>query len=278
MDFLVFSVVLCAALMHASWNAIVKNVPDKTAMMTAITLGHLVPAVAIMVVLPLPSFAEIPFLLSGAVLRIGYQFLLIRAYHMTDLSAVYPIARGFVPLNISLLSVGLFAERLSLQQYGAMALILLGLFAMAWRSNLDRKSVSTALLTSGFITAYSLSDAWGARSAIHPVTFYGWLSALNAVLFVASISVSPQRGALKRAFRLWHFGLLGGLLSFGAYALVIWSYTKAPLALVSALRESSIIFAALIAILFLGERPTRQHLIGVVFVALGAISLRFVNS
>jgi len=278
MDVLTFTAVMSAALMHAGWNSLIKASENKNSATLAVSLGHLLPALIFIFYLPLPSASEIPLLLCGAGLRLGYQYYLARSYQAADMSVIYPIARGSVPLNIAVLTPFLFQEVLSAHQYMALSCILFGLLCVAWPRRGTRlvfRHLLPAFLSGLFITAYSLSDAFGARLAENPIGFYAWLSMLNVVFLIISTIVFRDKNQLSAALKLWPLAVTGGLMSFGAYALVIWSYTRAPIALVSALRESSIIFAVLISAAFLKERPTIFQYAGAGLIALGAMGHRF---
>jgi len=274
----VFLAVLAAALLHASWNAMVKGGADKRVNMSAVMLGHLPPAAIALLFVPTPPLASLPWLIAGIFAHLGYQVFLLGAYTKGDLSQVYPIARGLAPLVVTTVSVLVLGEQLALPEMLAIALIATGLMSMALLRGADgvrnTEAVRLALITGCFIASYSLIDGYGARVSGSPVGFYAWLGYGNAVLFTIYMRIrhpgvlTTMAKTAKRTF------VIGGTASFAAYAIVIWAFTQAPIALVSALRETSIVFAVLIGVLVFKERLDRSKVIAVVVILLGAGLLR----
>ncbi|MGB5863697.1 MAG: DMT family transporter [Sulfitobacter sp.] len=274
----VFFAVLAAAFLHAVWNAMVKGGADKRVTMAAVMLGHVPPAMLALLLVPPPAWESWPWLLAGMLAHLGYQIFLLGAYAKGDLSQVYPIARGLAPLVVTGVSVLVLGERLALPEVLAVALIALGLMSMALLRGADgarnTEAVRLALITGCFIASYSLIDGYGARVSGSPVGFYAYLGTGNAALFAAYVAVRHP-GVLgtmvwsgKRVF------IIGGTASFMAYAIVIWAFTQAPIALVTALRETSIVFAVLIGALVFKERLDRPKIVAVAATLLGAGLLR----
>ena len=281
MSVLVFSAVLAAALLHASWNAMVKGGRDKQLNMVAVVVGHLPIAVIAIVFSPLPDPASFPYILAGLSLHLGYQLFLIRAYHAGDLTQVYPIARGSAPMLVAVISVAFLGVTLAPLEIAAVLTIGFGILSMALVNKTNGKrnpqGVKLALITGCFIAAYSLVDGTGARLSGTAIGFYGWIAMGNAILMAAYIAATAphQFGALytngKRVF------LIGGSASYAAYGLVIWAFTQAPIALVTALRETSIIFALLIGALFLREKLDSGKIIATAITLIGVALLRLAN-
>lgn len=275
----VFAAVLLAALLHASWNALVKGGADKAVNMAGVVLGHTPAALIALLLFPLPAVESWPYLIGGIIAHFGYQVFLLRAYGIGDLSQVYPIARGSAPLMVTGVSVVALGVALAPMQLMAVAVIALGLISMALvrRGDGTRNlpAAKLALITGCFIASYSLIDGLGARVSGSPVGFYAVLGILNAVIFALYLWWQDL-GVLRRMFTT---GLkvffVGGTASFIAYALVVWSFTQAPIALVTALRETSIVFAVLIGVLFFKERLDLPKVAATFAVLCGAVLLRF---
>jgi drug/metabolite transporter (DMT)-like permease len=279
METTVFLIVLVAALLHATWNAVVKGGADKHLGMTAVVLGHIPISIVAILLVPLPDFASWPYFLAGIVLHIGYQLFLLNSYRIGDLTQVYPIARGTAPILVALVSVLVLGVTLTTSQLLPVFMIAIGIMSLTFVRQRDGlrnpRAAALAFVTGCFIAGYSLNDGLGAREAGTAVGFYAWLSLVNAVLFAGIMRVMkpglltrvPTEGL--RAF------LFGGPASFAAYALVVWAFTQAPIALVTALRETSIIAALLIGVFFLKERLDLAKVASTVITLTGAILLRF---
>jgi drug/metabolite transporter (DMT)-like permease len=278
MSFTVFCAVLVAALLHAGWNAMVKGARDKQLNMIAVVIGHLPLGLLAILLSPAPDMASLPYLAAGMGLHFGYQLFLIRAYQVGDLTQVYPIARGSAPMIVAAISVGFLGVTLAPVEIAAVLTIGLGILAMALVRRGDGQrnpqGAKLALITGCFIAGYSLVDGMGARVSRTAIGFYGWLALGNGLLMILYIAVTAphQMRALhttgKRVF------LIGGSASYIAYGLVIWAFTQSPIALVTALRETSIIFALLIGVFFLKERLSLVKLASTGITLLGVALLR----
>lgn len=278
MSITVFCAVIAAALLHAAWNAMVKGARDKQLNMAAVVIGHLPLAVLALILSPSPSVDSLPYLFAGIALHFGYQITLLNAYGAGDLTQIYPLARGSAPMAVAAISV-LFLG-VTLQPIEIIGVITIGIgilsIALVRKSDGQRnpKGAKLALITGGFIAAYSLVDGIGARVAGTAMGFYGWLAVGNAALMfgLMALRAPHQIRALrtdgKRVF------LLGGSASFAAFGLVIWGFTQAPIALVAALRETSIIFALLIGVFFLKERLNLAKVASTAITLLGVALLR----
>ncbi|SLN32336.1 DMT family transporter [Roseisalinus antarcticus] len=274
----VFLAVLGAAFLHASWNALIKGGRDKTLGMGALVLGHAPFALAILLVVPLPDPASLPHIAAGLVLHVGYQLCLLESYKIGDLTQVYPIARGTAPLLVALVSVTLLGVHLAPLELLAITVIAAGILSLALVRRADgqrnRAAALLAITTGGFIAGYSLVDGLGARAAGTALGYYAWLSVGNAILTAGYLAWRAP-GTLRRiptdGRRVF---LLGGGASYIAYATVIWAFTQAPIALVTALRETSIVFALLLGTLFLRERLDLGKVLATTLTLLGAVLMR----
>ena len=278
MSIAVTVVVLLAALLHACWNFFVKSTDDKHISMSAVVLGHTPFAMAALLFSPLPAVESLPYLLVGAVLHSGYQLFLLSSYRIGDLSQVYPLARGSAPLIVAGISVTVMGVQLSWVELTAVAAIVSGIMSLTLVRRSDGlrngRAAALAIITGGFIASYSLVDGLGAREAGTALGFYGWLSMVNAVIF-ASIMGVFQPGIVTRMIRRhWRLAVGGGGASFVAYALVTWAFTMAPIPLVTALRETSIIFALLLGVFVLKERLDLMKVVATACTLLGVGLLR----
>ena len=277
----VFLAVLLAALLHAGWNALVKVGADKHASMAAVVLGHVPLALLVLPFVPAPAAESLPWLVAGVALHLGYQLFLIAGYRAGDLTQVYPIARGSAPLIVAAVSVGALGVTLGRVELLAVVLIGGGVASLALVRRADGarnpRAVATALGTGGFIAAYSLVDGTGARVAGTALGYWSWAALGNAAAFTAWTAVARPGllGALARDRTTLLAGLAGGTASYLAYALVVWAFVHAPIALVSALREVSIVFALVIGTVWLKERLDLAKVASTAVTISGAVLLRF---
>lgn len=234
MSLFILGIVLFSGVLHVCWNFQVKQTSDKYLSMTAVVLGSVPFTAAAVFFSPVPRPGTLIFIAAGAVLHTGYQLFLLNSYRIGDLSQVYPLSRGVAPLIVA----GIMSLTLSKRSDGLR----------------NFKAVILAILTGGFIAAYSLVDGYGARQAGTSLGFYGYVSIANAVLFGAIMGIT-RPGLIQKTLSLnWKLSIGGGGLSFAAYALIMWAFTQAPIALVSAIRETSMVFTLLTGVVFLKER------------------------
>jgi drug/metabolite transporter (DMT)-like permease len=274
----IMSIVLLAALLHASWNFLVKRTADKHLSMSAMALGHAPFAAAALLFAPTPRPQSLPYLFAGALLHTGYQLFLLNSYRIGDLSQVYPLARGVAPLIVAGVSYAFLGIDLSRAELAAILMIGTGIMSLAMVRRSDGlrngRAASLAIVTGGFIAAYSLVDGLGARQAGTALGFYGGLSLVNAVIFAAVMRIHRPGLIGDLIHRRWRLALACGGASFAAYAMVIWAFTMAPIALVTALRETSIIFALLLGVFVLKERLDLIKMLATMLTLLGVGMLR----
>ena len=275
----VIGVVLLAALCHATWNFLVKRSTDPYQGISAVVIGH-VPfgLVGLYFAPPLPATAWY-YIVSGTILHLGYQFFLANSYKFGDLSQVYPMARGGAPLITALVSILFLNEPLKTVEIGALVIIGAGIVSLAFtgdRQQMRRRYLPAflALVTAGFIASYSLVDGLGARHAGTAFGYYGWLTAINGLVFTLLVSrIRPGLVPLMLTRNLRQTLFAGGI-SYLAYVLVIWSFTQAPIALVASLRETSVVFALLLGVVVLKERLTPLKAGAVLLTLAGIVLLR----
>lgn len=278
MSLTVFIAVMGAAILHAAWNALVKGGADKRVAMGAIAIGQVPAALVALAFAPLPDAASLPWMTGGLALHVGYQIFLMKAYEQGDLSQVYPIARGSAPLIVALVSVLALGTHLPPGEVLAVAVIATGILSLTLVRRADGiqngHAAVLALITGLFIASYSLVDGLGARAAGTSLGFFAWLAVGNAVLMAGYLAATGP-GTLRRIAGHGRLTLLGGgTASFIAYAIVTWAFTQAPIALVTALRETSIVFALLIGVVVLKERLNLGKVVATMAVLTGAILLR----
>lgn len=268
-----FAIVLTAAVLHASWNAMVKAASDKTAMLGLISLGHVLMGGTLAFFVPIPAVESWPFILASTIIHFGYYYMLNRSYQLGDLSQVYPIARGIVPVLVALGAQFSVGETLPFQTWLGVLGVSAGVLVLSSDALWGKTSpvvVALAVSTGLFIAAYSVVDGLGVRQSETALGYIAWLFLLE--IFVAGY-VFALRGrrmfALRRGMLL--MGVAGGLVSALAYGLVIYAKAFSPLGVVSALRETSVLFAALIGVVILGERPWRGRLVAAVVVLFGVL-------
>jgi len=278
----VFFIVIGAALLHALWNAAVKGSSDKLLGMTAIVFGHMIPAALALFFFELPSRESLPYMIGGIVFHFGYQVFLLSAYKIGDFTQVYPIARGTGPLIVTLVSVLFLGVDLSLYELVAIGLIVTGIMSLSIVRQGDGlrnpRAAIMALITGCFIAGYSLIDGLGARVSGSAVGFMSVLMFLNGVVFFIYLLFKEKRVILRvpREAKLVAIG--GGFASYAAYVMVVWAFTQAPIPLVTALRETSIIFAVLIGVFVFKERLNLAKVLSVMLSIAGAGLLRFGKS
>ena len=280
MESLVFAAVLFGAACHASWNAVIKVGfdPFSTTVMVAVAAGIVALPFAPLVGVPDP--AAWPWVVASILLHLVYFIGLIESYRAGDMGQVYPIARGSAPLLTATLSAALLGERLSVPAWGGIVLLVTGVFSLSLRGGrsfigLDRRAVGFALFTATTICAYSLVDGVGARVSGNPHAYSVALFTGNAVI-MAGYALGRRGGSIivdMAPFRAR--GLVGGALQLGSYWIAIWAMTVAPIAIVAALRETSVLFGALIAVVVLKEplRPVRVAAALVIVAGLALIRL-----
>ena len=273
----VFLAVMVAALLHAGWNAVIKIGLSKQTSMFLLSTGNAVMGAAVAAFYPLPGPAVWPWLLASGLIHTAYQLFLAYAYEQGDLSRVYPLARGAAPMIVLVVSLLFLPDPLEPMDLAGILVLGLGIVLMArgvFRSGESRRLLPFAL-GSAFATAtYTLIDGLGARVSGEPVAYVAWLLVVAGVVFAPAIVALKGPGVMRASPRAWGLGLIAGAASFAAYAIAVWAMTQAPIALVSALRETSILFAVLIGWLTFGERIDRSKALAAGLILAGAALTR----
>ena len=271
---LVVGLILSAALLHASWNAILRGGADRLWSITVMCAVSAVVALPFLVFLPLPAQASWPCIGLSAALQVSYCLFLVRAYREGGLAQVYPIARGTSPLLVTLGAVFVAGERLTPAALGGVALVSLGIMALAFeKARPSARSTLSALATGVFVAAYTLTDGVGARLSGHAQAYTAWLFLVQgAAMPLVYIALRGRLVLPLRSAETWKV-LVGGVFGLLSYGVVIWALTLAPMGRVSALRETSILFAVIIGVVFLKEKPTLPRIAAALMIAGGAIAL-----
>ncbi len=269
--------VLSAALLHASWNAVLRAGTDRLWSMTVMCLAIAAICAALVFLVPTPARASWGYVLFSGLLHLGYTLVLLRTYRSGDLGQTYPIARGSSPLLVSL-GAALFAGELP-NLFGVAGVVLVsgGIMSLAFQGR--RLSVETlpyALATGCFIGAYSVTDGIGSRLSGAPVGYAVWLCLVWGLIIPPVYFALRGFRRLVRGRRETCAAAGGGVVSLLAYGIIIFAMSRAPMGPVSALRETSVVFAAIIGRIFLHERLTAYRLAACAVIALGAACIGYV--
>jgi len=278
MDINIFAAVMLAAVLHSTWNGMVKKHKDKVISVSAIVFGHVPMALVVMLFMPLPTLESVPYIILSAIIHQGYQVYLISAYKFGDLTKVYPVARGTGPIVATLISILALGVVFSKFQIISIILISFGIIILGLlskNSQNNNKALIYSLATGFFIGIYSLTDGYGARISLSPLSFLGWSFILNAMIFPFTLKLMNYSNVFSRVIKeaklvFW----VGGTLSYVVYAIVVWAFTKAPIPIVGALRESGIIFSIIIGIFFLNEKISINKVISIILIFLGVAGLK----
>jgi drug/metabolite transporter (DMT)-like permease len=278
MDTIVFVTVLFSAILHAIWNSMASKYKNKNVSIPAIVYGHVPACIVAVIFLPLPSVDSFPYIIISALIHQGYQNFLLTAYQTGKFTTVYPIARGFGPLVATIISIIFFGVYLKSFTILSILLvstgvILIGIFSKSVLKN--KKILYTSLATGVFIGIYSVVDGHGARLSGSAISYMSWVFILSALFFPIVLHFRKQKNILKRTLTEGKFVFwIGGSFSYIAYVITVWAFTKAPIPMVSSLRESSIIFAIFIGYFYLKEKINFYKIISILLIFLGVLGLK----
>jgi drug/metabolite transporter (DMT)-like permease len=265
--------VLGAALLHASWNALLKGSMDKQLDTVAFSVGAALVSLAVAVWLPVPARESWPWLAASAGVHILYFVFLANAYHWGELSYAYPIMRGGGPVMVALAGAAVFGEVLPPVPTFGVALVCAGIVAFA-SGKAHPRATAFALANAVVIAAYTLIDAKGARASGSPVAYALWFFVANGIAIYASGGVRRRAAVPRYLAANWPRVLLGAVFTTGSYGVALWAMTRAPVALVAVLRETSVIFGAVLGAWLLKEKFTRRRLVATGAVMVGLIALK----
>lgn len=269
------ALVLSAAFMHATWNALVKAASDRASVLAGVSLTNVIAGAVLVVMAPLPAMASWPSLVISTVVHYAYYLLLFHSYRLGDLSQVYPISRGIAPALVALSAFVLIGESLSPAGWTGVAAVSAGIGLLALQkgaANAPRGSVALAVTLGVCIATYSTADGIGVRLSDTPLGYMGWLFLLEAPVPLA-VAWNRRRNGGRVGRRTLMLGLLAGVFAVAAYGVVLYVKSFSPLGAVSAVRESSVIIAALMGVVLFGERPWKGRLMAAAIVAGGVMAL-----
>ena len=274
----VMVVVLLSALLHAGWNAAVRASGDKLLASLHVVCGAMVLGLPLLWLLPAPAPASWPYLLASGLIHVVYFALVARAYQGADLGLAYPLMRGTAPVLTAVVAALWLHELPTPVGWLGIALICIGVLALAgraWQQGLQHPGAAlAALANAGVIALYTLVDGQGVRLAGHALAYTVWLFILTAAFVMPLVVIRRGRAVLRAPAGTWRTMVLGGAGTLGAYSLVLWAMTQASIASVAALRETSIVFAALIGAFFLHEGLGRLRLLSALLVCVGAVVIK----
>ena len=277
MDNSIFFIVLFASFTHAIWNGMVKNHQDKAIAISGIVFGRLPLSIIAIIFLPLPTAESIPYLIISVIIHQGYQWFLLSSYEIGDLTKVYPISRGTGPLVATIISIsflGLVLDSLIILSIGFVCggIITLSLFD---KSKKNYQIIKYSLLTGLCIGLYSITDGYGARVSLSAVSFISWTFIINAFLHPLVISLKNEKNIIERVKKNGKkMFFIGGSLDYLTYMIIVWAFTKAPIPMVAALRETSIFFSIFIGYFFLKEKITPAKIFSIILILAGVIGLK----
>jgi drug/metabolite transporter (DMT)-like permease len=277
MDSFVFAAVLFAAACHAGWNAAIKGGVDTVSTTSLIAIGAGVVALPFLPFVGLPLRTAWPWVTTSVVIHLLYFIGLSESYRVGDLGQVYPLARGTAPLMTAALSAPLIGEVLGARAWIGIVALAAGVLLLSARggralARFDPHATGLALFTAMTICAYSLVDGVGARLAGSAHAYTASLFIGNAVVLAGYGLARRGRKAIPAVATYWRIGLAGGALQLLAYGIVIWAMTVAPIAIVAALREASVLFGSVLAVVFLRE-PLRGIRIGAALMIVAGLVL-----
>ena len=283
MTTIVWAAVLGAALLHALWNSLVKSAGDKVMSSARVCLWTGLVAVIVALATPRPEWASAPYVVASAVIHVGYFLLVGRLYRTADLSVAYPLMRGLAPLIASGIAAATLREFPPPLALAGVLVNVAGVATMGLsvlrHGRIDGRTLGVALINSAVIAIYSVVDGEGARvagpSAAHAFAYNAWADALTAVFYAPVIFAIGGRSVAARLLHDPGRSALGGLAAFGGYALVVWAMTQTSIGAVAALRECSVVFAAIIGVVFLGEPFKGVRAAAALLILAGVVALRF---
>jgi len=270
--------VLLGALLHAGWNALIRGAADRTLDTVLVATGAAAVAACTLPFLPSPAPASWPYLAASGLIHVGYFLLVAGSYRHGELSFVYPLMRGSAPVISAVAAMLLLSEMPTANGWLGVLLISGGVLLLAgdsWRARTFHGGAALfAFGTAGIIAIYTLVDGSGVRLSGNATSYTCWVLLLTAAPLLWIFLMRDRAAITNYLRRHWRRGLLGGGSTLASYALALWAMTQAPIAMVAALRETSVVFAAVIAATLLGERVSRVRSLSILIVAAGAVAIK----
>lgn len=274
MSAVVIGLALFAAILHATWNAFLRSGGDRLWTVTVMSFASTVFALPFVFIYPMPASEAWLYIVLSAILQVGYSIFLVAAYRYGELGQVYPIVRGTVPLLVTSGGFVITGDTLNSYQIAGVVLIALGIMSLAlWRGRASTSSILFALATGAIIAAYATVDSMGVRQTGQSGAYTAWVLVLYGIFLPAAFLALRRRLVVDfRAPDTWK-ALGGGLVAMVAYGVVVAAFALGPAGPITALRETSVVFAVLIGWMFLGEALSIRRIFACLIVAVGAILL-----
>jgi drug/metabolite transporter (DMT)-like permease len=277
---IVFATVLVGALCHAGWNALIKGVAlDPLSTTTLICIGSAIVSLALLPIAGNPAWASWPWLVASLIVHLVYFAALAEAYRAGDLGQVYPIARGSAPLMTAAATTFIVGEKLSLLGWAGIVVLVSGVFLLSLKggrdlAKFDRRAVGYAVLTAASICVYTVIDGIGARVSGNSLGYVLWLFITTPLVLVPYAIYRDGHGIMQPMLAYWRRGLIGGGLQILSYGIVLWAMTIAPIAIVATLRETSVLFGAVIAVVILKEPLRAIRIVAAVLTVCGLVLIK----
>jgi drug/metabolite transporter (DMT)-like permease len=272
----VTAAVLVAGFLHALWNAMAKSFTDQWTSFTLINVGVTMPCLVIAPLVGAPVAAAWPYLAAAVVCHLLYELFLMSAYRHGALSRTYPIARGVAPMLVALGGLIFASEHVGVVAFFGIVLVVVGISSLAWqgRGHSSSREILWSLATGVAIATYTVIDGLGVRASHHPISYTAALFAMQGSLFLVG-AFARRPGKFNISSAKVALGVSAGVISLVGYGIVLWAQTKAPLGVVSALRETGVLWAAVLGIYFFHERGGWRVVTAgaVVMLGVGAIAL-----
>jgi drug/metabolite transporter (DMT)-like permease len=277
MSLWVMLAVLGAAFLHALWNSLLKVGTSRMGAMVILSIGEIPIGLAVVMARPALDWSVAPWVIAAGCAHFFYKLFLTYAYERGDLSRVYPIARGSAPLMVGLVSPFFLPDVITPVEFAGIAVLGLGILLMAqgvFANGENRRLIPYALGSACATATYTLIDGQGARVSGDAVAYIAWVFVADGLFFAGGMLAWKGLAVLPRQRKAWGVGMIAAAASFGAYAVSVWAMTIAPIAVVAALRETSILFAVMIGWLVFGEKMTRGKALAALVIVGGVMLTR----
>jgi drug/metabolite transporter (DMT)-like permease len=277
MSLWVMLAVLGAAFLHALWNSLLKVGTSRMGAMVILSMGEIPIGLAVVMARPALDWSVAPWVIAAGCAHFFYKLFLTYAYERGDLSRVYPIARGSAPLMVGLVSPFFLPDIITPVEFAGIAVLGLGILLMAqgvFANGENRRLIPYALGSACATATYTLIDGQGARVSGDAVAYIAWVFVADGLFFAGGMLAWKGLAVLPRQRKAWGVGMIAAAASFGAYAVSVWAMTIAPIAVVAALRETSILFAVMIGWLVFGEKMTRGKALAALVIVGGVMLTR----
>jgi len=270
----VIGLALLAAVLHATWNAFLRTGTDRLWTVTVMSFSSTIIAAPAAFFFPLPAHAAWLFIVFSAILQVGYSFFLVAAYRLGELGQVYPVVRGSVPLLVTFGGLCFAHQTLTFTQSAGVLLVAFGIMSLSLgKGRAPTKSIFYAVATGAVIASYATVDAIGVRRAENSTSYIIWVLIIYGALLPAaylahrrSLTIDFKSGDTRKAF-------VGGVVALIGYGLVTAAFALGPAGPITAIRETSVVFAAIIGRLFLQEKLTTRRVAACIVVVAGAVCI-----